>query len=146
MGIPEEELVKDHAHDDVVNSVGELVNQVVGKIRGIIERTFGLTARNNQPKAITITSAINLTIDMHMVKPRCRKLSFKTAENHPFYIAFSLEDSEFIQLFPHDNGEEELDIDALMNQAKSDQNKTADSDETDDGELDIDEIMAQAKD
>ncbi|MBF0273903.1 MAG: DUF3334 family protein [Nitrospinae bacterium] len=119
MGIPEEDLAKDYYHDDVVNSIGELVNQVVGKIRGIIERTFGLSARNNQPKAITITSAINLTIDTHLVKPRCRKLSFKTAENNPFYIEFSLEDSEFIQLFAHENIEEELDIEAIMNQANN---------------------------
>ncbi len=140
MGLPEEELATSHTSDDVVNYIGELVNQVTGKIRRAIEERFDLTANNNQPKAIAISSAIKLSIATQLNSPKCRRLSFKTAGLKSFYIEISMEETEFIQLFPLEKEEnkDEFDIDFIMNQNKP---KTEER-STDNSEPDIDAIMA----
>jgi len=146
MGFPEEELESEFTADDVVNSAGEFVNQIVGKARQLIEKNFGLHATNNQPKAITITSAINLSIATQLHRPKCRKISFRTAEGKSFYIEISLEETEFIQLFPSEVTVDDYDIDAIMSQHASNSEVDAGgSAAVDDDEMDIEAIMAQAK-
>ncbi len=98
MGLPEDEISKDADSDEVVNYVGEIMNQVIGKARQKIEAKYGLSANNNQPKAITISSAITLSVATMLDKPECRKIAFRTGETNPFYVEMSLEKTEFIRL------------------------------------------------
>ena len=140
MGFPEEELARDYSSDDVVNCIGELINQIIGKARSKVEQEYGLTADNNQPRAITISTAITLSVATMLDKPKCRRLSFKTEDNKPFYVEMNMEQTEFIKLFdvekngagsqdnidamlegidggddtPEPDGAEEVDIDAIM--------------------------------
>jgi CheY-specific phosphatase CheX len=98
MGIPEEELAIEYTADDVVDSIGEIINQIIGSVRRRIEDQYELVATNTQPKAIALTTSIILTIDAPEVeKDLCRKLSFKI-EGQPFHIEVSMEKTEFISL------------------------------------------------
>ena len=98
MGIPEEELAIDYTADEVVDSIGEIINQIIGTVRRRIEDHYELIATNTQPKAIALTTSIILTIDTPEVeKDLCRKLSFKI-EGHPFHIEVSMEKTEFVSL------------------------------------------------
>lgn len=98
MGIPEEELAIDYTADDVVDSIGEIINQIIGTVRRRIEDQYELVATNTQPKAIALTTSIVLTIDAPEVeKDLCRKLSFKI-EGQPFHIEVSMEKTEFVSL------------------------------------------------
>ncbi len=143
MGMPEEELATDFSSDDVVNSVGEFVNQIIGKARQLISIQFDLIANNNQPKAITITSSITLSIDSPILRPRCRKLCFKTSEGNAYYVEFSLDDTEFIMV-SEGAEEEELDVDELMAQHRPGGETITDAGD-DDEELDIEAIMAASR-
>ena len=96
MGIPEEELAIEYTADEVVDSIGEIINQIIGTVRRRIEERYELIATNTQPKAIALTTSIVLTIDApEFEKDLCRKLSFKI-EGHPFHIEVSMEKTEFI--------------------------------------------------
>jgi len=98
MGIPEEELAIDYTADEVVDSIGEIINQIIGTVRRRIEDQYELIATNTQPKAIALTTSIVLTIDAPEVeKDLCRKLSFKI-EGQPFHIEVSMEKTEFVSL------------------------------------------------
>jgi len=98
MGLPEEEISQDANSDEVVNYVGEIMNQVIGKARQKIEAKYGLSSNNNQPKAITISSAITLSVATMLDKPECRKIAFRTQDRNPFYVEMNLEKTEFIRL------------------------------------------------
>ncbi len=100
MGLPEEDISKDFDSDEVVNYIGEIINQVIGKARQKIETRYGLSANNNQPKAITISSAITLSVATMLDKPECRKIAFRTDDRNPFYVEMNLEKTEFILLEP----------------------------------------------
>ncbi|MCP4297844.1 MAG: DUF3334 family protein [Proteobacteria bacterium] len=98
MGMPEEELAKEYTADEVVDNIGEMINQIIGKVRRGVEKQYGLVSTNTQPKAIALTTSIILTIDAQEVdKELCRRLSFKI-EGHSFHIELSLEKTEFISL------------------------------------------------
>ncbi len=98
MGIPEEELAIEYTADEVVDGIGEIINQIIGTVRRRIEDQYELVATNTQPKAIALTTSIVLTIDAPEVeKDLCRKLSFKI-EGQPFHIEVSMEKTEFVSL------------------------------------------------
>ncbi len=105
MGLPEEEISNDFDSDEVVNYVGEIINQVIGKARQKIETKYGLSANNNQPKAITISSAITLSVATMLDRPDCRKIAFRTDDSNPFYVEMNLEKTEFICLEPKEASE-----------------------------------------
>ena len=111
-GMPEGEIARHAGSDDVVNFVGETVNQVIGAVRRRVESEFGLAAGNTQPKAIGIAAAITMQVATLIDTPVCRRLSFRTEGNRPFYVELNMERSEFIRL--REEEAEELDIDALL--------------------------------
>ena len=98
MGLPEDSLATEYTADDVVDNIGETINQVIGNIRRQIENQYGLVAFNTQPKAIVLATSIRLTIDSHdLEKELCRRLSFKV-DGHSFHIEMSLERTEFFSI------------------------------------------------
>ncbi len=134
LGLPEEELAKDYTADDVVNFIGEMVNQIIGNARRKVEAKFGLLARNNQPKAITITSAITLSVATMIERPLCRRLAFRTQEGHSFYVEMNMEQTEFI---PIEDPEEAVDIDTLFEE----QQKLVDQDQEEGTQDEIDALL-----
>ena len=99
MGLPPEDLAIDHTSDEVIDSIGEVVNQIVGKARQIIQEQYGLSAYNNQPKAISILDAVTLTIhSLALHRNQCRRLSFMIAKKDSFHIELFIEQTEFILL------------------------------------------------
>ncbi len=112
MGLPEEELAREYTSDEVINFLGETVNQIIGAMRRKIEARFGLTARNSQPRAIAINQTITLLLNTMIDRPQCRRLSFRTQENAPFYVELGLEQTEFIPL----ETPEETDVEDILSQ------------------------------
>ena len=118
MGMPEDELASEFTADDVVDSIGELINQIIAKARSIIMQRYGLSASNPQPKAICISSVITMAIAAPLNRPQCRRIAFRSADNHAFHIEFSMEETEFISISSPDGDseqEESMDIDDLLN-------------------------------
>ncbi len=149
MGMPEDELAIDHTSDEVVDSIGELVNQLIGKARQKIEELYGLSAYNNQPKAICIMDTILLSIDSIMMRGnQCRRLSFKIGDVHTFHIELFFEQTEFILIdqsrLPAGTQQidtQNIDIDAIRAESGSEDEA---AEETADP-FDIDALIAQTQ-
>ncbi|MBF0352768.1 MAG: DUF3334 family protein [SAR324 cluster bacterium] len=129
MGFPAEELAIDHTADDVVDSIGESVNQLIGKARQMIQEEYGLSSYNNQPKAVCLMESILLSINtmIHHKPSDCRRLSFRISGRHTFHIEMFIEQTEFIILDPErlkagqqKSSNRDLDIDAMMDAEKAD--------------------------
>ncbi len=113
LGLPEEETSKDPLSEEVINFVGEMVNQIIGNFRKKIEQKYGLTARNNQPMAIAISHTINMYIETSLNNSQARKISLRTESGHPFYAELSLEQTEFIP-FKDLEGDKETSVEDLL--------------------------------
>ncbi len=100
MGVAEEELTDDFNSDEVVDCIGEFVNQLIGGTRATIQKRNGLVAFNNQPKAICLKNSVSLTIDgLEIAESQCRRVSFRI-EDHPFYVELFMEEKSFIPMEP----------------------------------------------
>lgn len=143
MGLPKEELAADYYSDEVVNSIGELINQIIGKARQKIEQQYGLSASNNQPKAITISSAITLSVATMLDKPKCRRLSFRTEQNNPFYVEMNLEQTEFIPLKQTEQKEPSSIQDQVDEVIKNGSPETNSTQKSQKETTDVDDIMAE---
>lgn len=95
MGMGEEDLALQHTSDEVVDTIGELINQVIGKARLLIEQKYGLSAYNSQPKAIALTESVTLSIATFKdTQYQLRRLSFKI-NGAPFQIELQMENVQF---------------------------------------------------
>ncbi|MBU0680193.1 MAG: DUF3334 family protein [Proteobacteria bacterium] len=94
MGLPEEELAKEATSSEVVDTIGELTNQIMGRAMQMVEAKFELTSYFGQPKALALNSAITLTPDLDYQDNRRVAFSIDT---HRFHIELALERLEFIE-------------------------------------------------
>jgi CheY-specific phosphatase CheX len=115
LGLSESEIADSELAEEVVNFVGEIVNQIIGNFRSKIEKEYGLIAKNNQPKAIVISRAIIMYIDTFLQSSQSRKLSFRTENSNGFYAELSLEQVEFIPLESSDTESTEPSVEELLN-------------------------------
>ncbi|MDF1614553.1 DUF3334 family protein [Desulfurivibrio dismutans] len=95
MGMPESELVSDYTSAEVVDTIGEMTNQIMGRALRMVESNYELSSSMGQPKAIALTSAITLTPDAEYQVNR--RISF-SLETYRFYMELSLERTEFIPI------------------------------------------------
>jgi len=98
MGMPEEELAMEYTSDDVIDNIGEIINQIIGKVRKNIEFHYKLVATNSSPTAFALNSTILLTIDDNKKnKKLCRRLCFKI-DGYSFNMELTLERSDFLSM------------------------------------------------
>lgn len=139
MGLPENELASSHTADEVCNVMGELMNQILGKFISTISKELQTSITQSQPKMLTINKQLVISIEANLDQPVSRRVSFTTANGHVFYLEFSIDQTEFIQIkdFEHDSGD--FDPDELLEQhsnGKSPATKPVDSEDLADDLLD----------
>ncbi len=113
LGLPEEEISPNPLSEEVINFIGEMVNQIIGNFRKKIEQKYGLIAKNNQPMAISISHTIMMYIETSLNNSQARKISLRTESGHSFYAELSLEQTEFIPLKGFE-GENEVSVEELL--------------------------------
>ncbi len=113
LGVGDEEISKDPLSQEVIQFVGEMVNQIMGNFRKKVEQKYGLSARNNQPMAIPIFHTIVMYIETSLNNAQARKISLRTESGHPFYAELSLEQTEFIP-FKSLEEEKEASVEDLL--------------------------------
>ncbi|MFU8819554.1 MAG: DUF3334 family protein [Desulfurivibrio sp.] len=95
MGMPEADLASDYTSVEVVDTIGEMTNQIMGRALRMVESNYELTSYMGQPKAIALNSAIVLTPESEY--QASRRIAF-SLETHRFYMELSLERTEFIPM------------------------------------------------
>lgn len=95
MGMPKEELAHTISAPEVADTIGEITNQIMGRLTKDIEEKYQLNAEFGQPKALTLNSSITLVIDSDYGENR--RLSFAIG-NYSFRIEIAMEHTEFISI------------------------------------------------
>jgi CheY-specific phosphatase CheX len=99
MGMPEDDLAGNHTADEVANSLGELLNQCVGKFRVDLENKTGIFVTHNQPKMLVVSESVQVAIETGIEKKQLRQISFKTISGNRFYLEIALSAIKFYSLF-----------------------------------------------
>jgi len=98
MGMPENEVAKVHTADDVGNTLGELMNQIVGDFQGELEHRADISINQTQPKMLVINKELILSINANIDRPQSRRVVFTTENRNTFYLEMSMEKTEFASL------------------------------------------------
>ncbi|MBU1171084.1 MAG: DUF3334 family protein [Proteobacteria bacterium] len=99
MGLPENELSSHFTSNEVTDSIGEVVNQIMGEFMRVIEERFNLITFCGQPKVLALNSTITLSIDSDYRDNR--RISFSIGHDR-FQLELAMEQTEFI-ILPTDN-------------------------------------------
>jgi len=113
MGMPETELAFSHTSDDVSNVMGELMNQILGDFIGKISKELQTSISQSQPKMLVINKELTISIDTNLDNAVARRVTFKTENNHIFYLEFAMDKTEFIRSADFEM-DEEFDLDSLI--------------------------------
>lgn len=95
MGLNENELAVNHTSDEVSNSLGELMNQILGNFTGKISQKLHSTIRQSQPKMLVLPQVVQIGISIALDHPKMRRVTFYTSDNHVFYVDIAIDDTEF---------------------------------------------------
>ena len=95
MGLPESELAKDFTSNEVVDTMGEMTNQIMGRSMRMVESKYDLSSFFGQPKALALNSALTLVPDLDFQDSR--RISFSIGTNK-FYMELALERVSFIEM------------------------------------------------
>ena len=95
MGLPEADLAKNFTSSEVVDTMGEMVNQVMGRAVRMIESKYDLSVSFGQPKALALNNSITLTPELKYSDNRRMVFAIGTER---FTIELSMEKTEFISL------------------------------------------------
>ncbi len=137
MGMPEDELATHHNSLEVADTMGELMNQSIGKFQVMVKNQIGVGVNQNQPKMIALNQAMRIALETEVDKPQHRRVEFRTGENNCFYVESTTEKVEFINSSFENLNASELDPEEIM-----DNEKRAASQGQDAGSANIDEDLA----
>lgn len=98
MGMSEDELADAHTSDEVGNTLGELMNQIVGDFQGELQYRTGLSINQTQPKMLVLNKEVVMSISANIDRPQSRRVVFSTEKRHNFSLEMSMEKTEFMQL------------------------------------------------
>jgi CheY-specific phosphatase CheX len=99
MGMPEDDLAGNHTANEVAGSLGELLNQCVGKFRVDLESKTGIFVTHNQPKMLVVNESVQIAIETGIGRKQLRQISFKTVSGNRFYLEVALGEIKFYSLF-----------------------------------------------
>ena len=137
MGMPEDELAKDHTSVEVGDSMGELMNQSVGKFRVLLEQKIGVCVNQNQPKMIALNQAMRISLEAEVEKPQYRRVEFRTAGNHRFYLEMITEKADFIMYSPQELDSTPVDPDQYFVQKENQTDSSSNEEKEDKGDSPI---------
>jgi CheY-specific phosphatase CheX len=99
MGMPDGDIPKNHTSDDVRNNIGEVVNQIIGKSRHLIQERYDLAAKANIPAVVPISTPIGLTLETAQTEGQeCVRISMSTPSSKRFYIELSMEPTKLVEI------------------------------------------------
>ena len=122
MGMPETELAFSHTSDDVANVMGELMNQILGDFIGKISKELQTSISQSQPKMLTINKELTISVDTNLDNAVARRVSFRTENNHIFYLEFAMDKTEFMRSEDFEM-DEEFDPDSLFESHRQSESK-----------------------
>ncbi len=95
MGMSENDLAKNFTADEVANSMGELMNQILGNFTKLISERLHSTITQSQPKMLALPRELQISINVSLDNPIYKKVTFYTESNNVFYLQLAMDDTDF---------------------------------------------------
>ena len=95
MGMNENELAKNYTSDDVSNSLGELMNQILGNFTRVVSDRLHSNITQSQPKMLALPRELQISINVALDNPKYSKVTFNTGNNNVFYLELAMDDTDF---------------------------------------------------
>ena len=76
MGIPEVEMAKNYTQDEVSNTLGELMNQIIGNFTRQISEELHIRIDQSQPKMLVLPREVQISISVNLDNPKYGKVTF----------------------------------------------------------------------
>ena len=88
MGLQESDL-------EVSNTLGELMNQMVGNFTSKISTELNGRIHQSQPKMLSLPHQVEISINMTLDHPEVSRITFFTAGGNVFYLELAMDHTEF---------------------------------------------------
>uniref|UniRef100_UPI00402AFC97 DUF3334 family protein n=1 Tax=Succinivibrio sp. TaxID=2053619 RepID=UPI00402AFC97 len=98
MGIPEVEMAKNYTQDEVSNTLGELMNQIIGNFTRQISEELHIRIDQSQPKMLVLPREVQISISVNLDNPKYGKVTFHTEGGNVFYVELAMDDTSFTAL------------------------------------------------
>ena len=98
MGIPEVEMAKNYTQDEVSNTLGELMNQIIGNFTRQISEKLHIRIDQSQPKMLVLPREVQISISVNLDNPKYGKVTFHTEGGNVFYVELAMDDTSFTAL------------------------------------------------
>lgn len=98
MGIKAKDLAKNYTSEEVQNSLGELMNQILGHFTSHISSTLHGRITQSQPKMLALPHEVQISMNMALDNPVIRRVTFTTSENEVFYLELAMDDTSFTKV------------------------------------------------
>lgn len=116
MGIGENEQAKNYTSEEVSNSLGELMNQILGNYTRLVSDELQSSIQQSQPKMLSVPRELQLSINVNLDNPKCSKVTFFTESKNVFYLEIAMDNVKFQAIREIDNKTAEGSCEDLLKQ------------------------------
>lgn len=95
MGLSDSDLATNYTSEEVSNTLGELMNQMVGNFTSKISATLNGRINQSQPKMLSLPHQVEISINMTLDHPEVSRITFFTANSNVFYLEMAMDHTEF---------------------------------------------------
>ena len=95
MGLPDEEIAKNYTQEEVSNTLGELMNQILGNFTRQISEELHIRIDQSQPKMLVLPREVQINISVNLDNPIYGKVTFQTESGNVFYLELAMDDTSF---------------------------------------------------
>ncbi|HIX57191.1 MAG TPA: DUF3334 family protein [Candidatus Anaerobiospirillum pullistercoris] len=95
MGLPDSDLATNYTSEEVSNTLGELMNQMVGNFTAKISTELNGRIHQSQPKMLSLPHQVEININMTLDHPEISRITFFTAGGNVFYLELAMDHTEF---------------------------------------------------
>lgn len=116
MGIGENEQAKNYTSEEVSNSLGELMNQILGNYTRLVSDELQSSIQQSQPKMLSVPRELQLSINVNLDNPKYSKVTFFTESKNVFYLEIAMDNVKFQAIREIDNKTAEGSCEDLLKQ------------------------------
>ncbi|NLK85842.1 MAG: DUF3334 family protein [Aeromonadales bacterium] len=98
MGIPSDDIAKNYTQEEVSNTLGELMNQILGNFTREISEELHIRIDQSQPKMLVLPREVLISISVNLDNPKYGKVTFHTESGNAFYVELAMDDTSFVAL------------------------------------------------
>lgn len=98
MGLSDEDMAKNYTQEEVSNTLGELMNQILGNFTRQVSEDLHIRIDQSQPKMLVLPREVQISISVNLDNPKYGKVTFHTESGNVFYVELAMDDTTFTAL------------------------------------------------